>query len=173
MKTNKRKGFTLVELLVVIAILAILATVSVVGYTAFIDKANESNANTEAYQVQEAINADLMAGNDYAINELPEATADLTTYAVYTVKADGKIYVATYACADNGDDSYAWDLQDADPDTDGKQVNKVVDAGADLTGAFRDNADFATLKGTFKAGNGQIVYTYEGIETTIKFTVQD
>ncbi|MBQ2804298.1 MAG: prepilin-type N-terminal cleavage/methylation domain-containing protein, partial [Clostridia bacterium] len=42
MKQTK-KGFTLVELLVVIAILAILATVSVVGYTAFIQKAHQSN----------------------------------------------------------------------------------------------------------------------------------
>ncbi len=42
MKQTK-KGFTLVELLVVIAILAILATVSVVGYTAFIQRAHESN----------------------------------------------------------------------------------------------------------------------------------
>lgn len=40
---NKKKGFTLVELLVVIAILAILATVSVVGYLAFTEKAKESN----------------------------------------------------------------------------------------------------------------------------------
>lgn len=40
MKNNKKRGFTLVELLVVIAILAILATVSVVGYTSFIESAN-------------------------------------------------------------------------------------------------------------------------------------
>ena len=39
---NTKKGFTLVELLVVIAILAILATVSVVGYTSFIERANRS-----------------------------------------------------------------------------------------------------------------------------------
>ena len=37
MRNNKMKGFTLVELLVVIAILAILATVSVVGYTSYIE----------------------------------------------------------------------------------------------------------------------------------------
>ncbi len=42
MNKKTKKGFTLVELLVVIAILAILATVSVVGYTSFIDKANQS-----------------------------------------------------------------------------------------------------------------------------------
>ncbi len=60
MKTMKRKGFTLVELLVVIAILAILATVSVVGYTSFIegtavqvdeDLANQLNHFLAAHQV--------------------------------------------------------------------------------------------------------------------------
>ena len=40
---NTKKGFTLVELLVVIAILAILATVAVVGYTSFLKKADLSN----------------------------------------------------------------------------------------------------------------------------------
>ena len=40
---NKKKGFTLVELLVVIAILAILATVAIVGYTSFTRKASLSN----------------------------------------------------------------------------------------------------------------------------------
>ncbi len=39
---KKKKGFTLVELLVVIAILAILATVSVIGYLSFTEKANKS-----------------------------------------------------------------------------------------------------------------------------------
>ena len=170
---NKKKGFTLVELLVVIAILAILATVSVVGYTAFIDKANESNANTEAHQVQAAINAALIDGNDYAINELPEeASADPTTYAVYTVKADGKIYVKTYASVQS-EETYAWELQDADPETDGIQSDKIVSAGADITAAFRDNADFAALTGTFKVEGGQLVYTYEGFDATIEFTVQD
>ncbi len=53
MKNTKKKGFTLVELLVVIAILAILATVSVVGYTAFIDKANDSVAMQELTQIRD------------------------------------------------------------------------------------------------------------------------
>ena len=38
-----KKGFTLVELIVVIAIIAILSTVAVVGYTRVVDKANVSN----------------------------------------------------------------------------------------------------------------------------------
>ena len=64
---NTRKGFTLVELLVVIAILAILATVSVVGYTSFIARAEKSNAETEAHQVQSAINSYIVTGEDFVI----------------------------------------------------------------------------------------------------------
>lgn len=55
-RTNK-KGFTLVELLVVIAILAILATVSVVGYTAFIERANLAVDRDTADQVTHFLTA--------------------------------------------------------------------------------------------------------------------
>lgn len=61
MKNNKKKGFTLVELLVVIAILAILATVSVVGYTSFIERATVSNDENVAAQLNQflvAVKAD-------------------------------------------------------------------------------------------------------------------
>ncbi|MBQ7873151.1 MAG: prepilin-type N-terminal cleavage/methylation domain-containing protein [Clostridia bacterium] len=50
----KTKGFTLVELLVVIAILAILATVSVVGYTSYIQNANDSVAVQELSQLRDS-----------------------------------------------------------------------------------------------------------------------
>ena len=63
----KTKGFTLVELLVVIAILAILATVSVVGYTSFIDRAEESNAQTEAHQIETTIESYLIAAQPYEL----------------------------------------------------------------------------------------------------------
>ena len=53
MKSNKKRGFTLVELLVVIAILAILATVSVVGYTSFIERAAVSNDENVASQLNQ------------------------------------------------------------------------------------------------------------------------
>ena len=83
MKNNK-KGFTLVELLVVIAILAILASVAVVGYTAFVDKANESNAKTEAHQIDRSIEAALL-NND----------AVLVKAGLYVVKGDDGYVTAT------------------------------------------------------------------------------
>ena len=54
---NSKKGFTLVELLVVIAILAILATVAVVGYTSFIEKANLSNDQAFVAQANTTLQA--------------------------------------------------------------------------------------------------------------------
>ena len=64
---NTKKGFTLVELLVVIAILAILATVSVVGYTSFIDRANQSTAMQELTQVRAALIAEDINNNNFSI----------------------------------------------------------------------------------------------------------
>ena len=55
---NSKKGFTLVELLVVIAILAILATVAVVGYTSFIEKANISADQQAVTQMNNLLRAD-------------------------------------------------------------------------------------------------------------------
>ena len=72
----KTKGFTLVELLVVIAILAILATVSVVGYTQYIDGANQrvvEDALTKAKN--DAINYDIAFGNKDGIVDEDEALA--------------------------------------------------------------------------------------------------
>lgn len=68
MKKNTKKGFTLVELLVVIAILAILASVAVVGYTAFVDKAKDSKAESELHQIAEYVNAEIMDDGEWVID---------------------------------------------------------------------------------------------------------
>ncbi len=104
MKNNKKKGFTLVELLVVIAIIAILATVSVVGYTAFISKANQSNAMTELSQIKDAVNAAVLDGEE----NVKITNADNTEYTVYftyanntlTAKVDGEDGAKVAASAD-------------------------------------------------------------------------
>ncbi len=81
-----QKGFTLVELLVVIAILAILATVSVVGYTSFIEKAELSNAQTEAHQIATLIESALMTENKDIVSTKTISTegTSATTYIVAT-----------------------------------------------------------------------------------------
>ena len=82
----KTKGFTLVELLVVIAILAILATVSVVGYTSFMTNARNSNAQTELHQVETYIEADMLVDKIFQISET-QRLYDNGTSVVYQTKS--------------------------------------------------------------------------------------
>lgn len=81
---NNKKGFTLVELLVVIAILAILASVAVVGYTAFIEKAEQSNIDTEIHQIETNINAELMVSEAVKVAD-----------GIYLINTDAGLKIAT------------------------------------------------------------------------------
>ncbi len=117
---NTKKGFTLVELLVVIAILAILATVSVVGYTNYIKNANESLALQELSQVKSSILAEDIVNNNFAIGSdgkvnaegvvafnayLEDLAADLNGELLY---ADGKV---TYTLEKDTSVVYVLDLK--------------------------------------------------------------
>jgi prepilin-type N-terminal cleavage/methylation domain-containing protein len=55
MYRRTKSGFTLVELIVVIAIVAILAAVSIVGFTRYIENARYSNDNQAAAQMSDVI----------------------------------------------------------------------------------------------------------------------
>jgi len=53
--TNKKRGFTLIELVVVVAVIAILAAVLVPTFTGIIDKANQSADETAVRNINTAI----------------------------------------------------------------------------------------------------------------------
>ena len=92
---NTRKGFTLVELLVVIAILAILSTVAVVGYTSYITKAEQQAAQTEAAHIEDAIVIALVSN--------PKASIVVNGTTTIYVERDGNGFkVVTPAAADQG-----------------------------------------------------------------------
>ncbi|MBQ3067187.1 MAG: type II secretion system protein, partial [Clostridia bacterium] len=78
---STKKGFTLVELLVVIAILAILATVSVVGYTAFIEKAHQSVAMQEMTQIRNALVAEDITNKNFNLEDGISGEGLETVYA--------------------------------------------------------------------------------------------
>lgn len=64
LKKNRKKGFTLVELIVVLVILAILAALLIPALTGYIDKAKEKQIISETRQSVMA--AQTMADEEYA-----------------------------------------------------------------------------------------------------------
>lgn len=94
MKTNK-KGFTLVELLVVIAILAILATVAVAGYSSFIESAKESNDETLVAQMNKILEANeaVDGKNGSIVEAMNDVLNEGITFDQFTLSASGHIVV--------------------------------------------------------------------------------
>ena len=105
---NKKKGFTLVELIVVLAILAILAALLVPALTGYIDKANSQKVVAECRQVVMAAQteasstyATITDGSTVASKMTPDAVdklAEIPTSGKYeiVVKNDGKVQSVKY-----------------------------------------------------------------------------
>ena len=84
MDKNKKKGFTLVELIVVLAILAILAAILVPALTGYIDKANEKKILATARQYYVA--AQTVVSEAYANNDKLQGISILS--GSYTVRIE-------------------------------------------------------------------------------------
>lgn len=83
MKTMKKeRGFTIVELLIVIVVIGILAAIVIVAYNGIQNRAKTQSAQTSASAVQKKIESYNAATGNY-----PTAT----TYATYTTALDGQV----------------------------------------------------------------------------------
>ena len=93
-KSTYRRGFTIVELLIVIVIIAILAALTYVGYTAISNRAIDSTLKSDLTQAAKKLNYDKVDNNDaYPNPTLPpnikasdgnafEYTSDGTSYCL-------------------------------------------------------------------------------------------
>ena len=78
---HNKKGFTLVELMVVIAIIAILAVGSITGYSAYIKKARDNTRVTELKAAENAITS-------YVIDQASSPNASPTSASTASTDVD-------------------------------------------------------------------------------------
>ncbi|KAF0226108.1 MAG: prepilin-type N-terminal cleavage/methylation [Erysipelotrichaceae bacterium] len=97
MKKLNKKGFTLIELIVVIAILAILAAILIPAITGYITKATDgkNQANCRAYYSQVSLQVML----DQTLSPATATTVN-NLLVEYTVDSTNKV-VTAFACTPN------------------------------------------------------------------------
>ena len=139
MKNNK--GFSLVELIVVIAIMAILAAVAIPTFAGFITKANKG------------ADQDFMAQTEYAITLANAANVDF------------KLVSVTVVVADNGDFdavSYKYTVKGVN----GEQTGNISETYAGNDAAIADANGAIDWGYTFKGYKGHTV-TYTAADNKI------
>lgn len=107
--TTNSKGFTIVELLIVVVVIAILAAITIVSYNGITTKANASSAKATASTLQKKIELYQASEGRYpaAASELTAADKSWTTPSTMFSSAaasatDGKTRVQVLGCHNTG-----------------------------------------------------------------------
>jgi len=101
---RSKAGFTLVELIVVIAILAILAGVAVPVYSGYIKKANDAAVVSELAAIKTAADAKAVDAQD-TVNEITVTAAGAITVDLTTSTTNVTDLSPYYTVPDNLDDN--------------------------------------------------------------------
>jgi type IV pilus assembly protein PilA len=100
---KKQQGFTLIELMIVVAIIAILAAIALPAYQNYVVKSRVSEALVAADGVKPVVSENAAAGEAFDKNWEPPTTETENVADVAIAADTGAITVTTTAKAGNGD----------------------------------------------------------------------
>ena len=154
---HNHEGFTLVELIIVIAILAILSTGAIAGYSAYVEKANKTADQALVAEVKNALmlayysNSDAFKGGVVVLSPDNYATADGLEDAMAAA------FGANWATSDAlklKNDGWNADFQGSSFYDDEEGLKELLDTVEGLTTALQDFLANETL-GELLAANGE------------------
>ena len=149
METAK-KGFTLIELIVVIAIISVLAAILVPSMLGYVKKSKVSSANSAASSIQKAINTALIE-----LDEEFEDTADIT----YVVRVNNNPATALCGANNYSHDAALW-----------KKIQHYMDKAR--KSSFHASCDGGAVKAVAVALDKKYTGTYpSGVVTVDNYTL--
>jgi prepilin-type N-terminal cleavage/methylation domain-containing protein len=148
-KMKDEKGFTIVELLIVIVVIAILAAIIIVAYQGVTSRANTSKAQTNAVSVQkkaEAYNADTAGGNGV----YPATVSAWQTYTTANPSALGAVPTGVTIVVSSAT------LDPSNGTTNVQYVSCSASAGGAATGYYVAYYDFTQSKKVYITGGANV-----------------